>query len=83
MGGDSRSWQRRAQVVGDIRDGIFELRVAVLQLQTLLAQRTQLAVYLRGECAHGFVAGGNGDERVRVRTQLVVKLPRDFSQRRA
>ena len=69
--------------MGDVRDGGFQLRVAALQLQTLVSQRLKLLVDSGGQRADGAVAGGDGDQRVRVRAQPVVQLVRDFPQGRA
>ena len=74
--------QRRAQVVGDVRHRGLQLRIAVLQLQALLSKHLKLDVDLRRESAHRPVAGGNGEERVRVRFQLFVQILRGFLQRR-
>ena len=60
--------------MGYIRDGGRQLIAPDLQLQALLAEHPELVVDLRGKGADGPVAGGNGDQRVRIRPQLFVQL---------
>ena len=73
--------KRRAQVVGNAGYGVCQLAVSGLQPQALPAKRLKLPIDLRCQRANGPVAGGNGDQRVRVRLQLFAQRVRNLANR--
>ncbi len=72
--GAANGGERRAQVVGDVGDGGFQLAVAVFVAQALAAQFAEGVVDGAGQLAHVCVAAGEGDGGVGVGTEAVVKL---------
>lgn len=75
--------ERRAQVVGNIREGGGQLGIPAVRPQTLPAERLKLPVDVGDEGLHGPVAAGDGDQRVRVGPQLFVQFLRGLAQRMA